>query len=59
MILKYEVEFIVKSNESLAENKIKNEIEKLLLKYKHGDNIHECRNQQNKFVTKISFKKFK
>ena len=30
--LKYEIEFIIKSNESLAENKIKNEIEQLLLK---------------------------
>ena len=27
---KYESEFIIKSNESLAENKIKNEIEQLL-----------------------------
>ena len=49
--LKNEVEFIIKSNESLAENKIQNEIEKLFLKYKHGDNIHECRNQQNKWAT--------
>ena len=31
---KHEIEFIIKSNESLAENKIKNEIEQLLLKYK-------------------------
>ena len=28
--LKHEIEFIIKSNESLAENKIKNEIEQLL-----------------------------
>ena len=27
--------------ESLAENKIKNEIEQLLLKHKHGNDIHE------------------
>ena len=33
--LKHETEFIMKSNEPLAENKIKNEIEQLLLKYKH------------------------
>ena len=26
--LKHEIEFIIKSNESLAENKIKNEVEK-------------------------------
>ena len=39
--LKHEIEFNIKSNESLAENKIKNKIEQLLLKYKHGDSIHE------------------
>ena len=33
--LKCETEFRIKSNESLAENKTKNEIEQLLLKYKH------------------------
>ena len=37
----------VKSNESLAENKIKNEIEQLLSKYKNGTNIHEHEKQQN------------
>ena len=31
--LKHEIEFITKSNESLPENKIRNEIEQLLLKY--------------------------
>ena len=46
--LKHKIEFIIKSNESLAENKIKNEIEQLLLKYKHGNNIHEHGKQQNK-----------
>ena len=45
--LKHETDFIMKSNESLAENKIKNEIEQLLLKYKHGNNIYEHRKQQN------------
>ena len=34
-------------NESLAENKIKEEIEPLLLKYKQGNNIHEHGKQQN------------
>ena len=34
-------------NESLAENKIKNKIEQLLLKYKHGNSIHEHRTQKN------------
>ena len=33
--LKHEIKFIIKSNESLSENKIKNEIEQLLLKYKY------------------------
>ena len=45
--LKHETEFIIKCNESLAENKLKNETEQLLLKYKHGNNIHEHRKQQN------------
>ena len=45
---KHEIEYIIKSRESLAENKRKNEIEKLLLKYRHGINIHENRKQQNK-----------
>ena len=45
--LKHEIEFIIKNNESLAENKIKNEIEQLLSKYKHGNNIHEHRKQEN------------
>ena len=43
--LKHENEFIIKSNESLAENNMKNEIEQLLSKYKHGNNIHEHRQQ--------------
>ena len=30
--LKHDIEFIIKNNESLAENKIKNEIEQLLPK---------------------------
>ena len=46
--LKHEIEFIIKTNESLAENKIKNEIEQLLSKCKHGNNIHEHGKQQNK-----------
>ena len=38
---KHEIEFILKRNESLAENKIKMEIEQLFLKYKYGNNIHK------------------
>ena len=45
--LKYKIEFIIKSNESLAENKLKNETEQLLSKFKHGNNIHKRRKQQN------------
>ena len=45
--LKHKIEFIIKSKESLAKNKI-NETEQLLLKYKHGNDIHEHRKQQNK-----------
>ena len=39
--LKHEIQFIIKRNESSAENKTKNEISQLLSKYKHGKNIHE------------------
>ena len=49
--LKHETEFIIKSNESLAVHKIKNEIKELLLKYKHGNNIHEYGKQQNEWTT--------
>ena len=44
--LKQETEFILKSYESLAKNKIKNQIEQILLKYKHGRDIHEHGKQQ-------------
>ena len=39
---KDEIEF-----ESLSENKIKNEIEQLFLKYKYENNIHEHGKEQN------------
>ena len=45
--LKNEIQFIIKVNESLAENKTKNKTEQLLYKYKHGNNIHEHGKQQN------------
>ena len=46
--LKHEIEFITKRKESLAVDKIINEIEQLLLKYKHGNgnNFHEQEKQQ-------------
>ena len=37
--LKYKIEFIIKCNESLAENKMKNEIEQLLLSIERNRNI--------------------
>ena len=46
--LKHKIEFTIKSNEFLAENKIKNEIEQLLSKCNHGNNIHENGKQHNK-----------
>ena len=45
--LKHEIEFIIKSSESLAENQIRSNIEQLLLKYKHGNNIDEHGKQQD------------
>ena len=51
--LKHEIEFIIKSNESLAESNIKIEIEQLLLKYKHGNGIHGHGKQQNEWTTWI------
>ena len=38
--LKHKIEFFIKSNESLARNKIKDEIEQLMLKYKDENDIH-------------------
>ena len=49
--LKHDIEFSIKSNESLAGNRIKNEIEQLLLKYKHGNNIHQQGKQKNEWTT--------
>ena len=48
--LKHENEFIIKSNKSLAQDKIKNVIEQLLLKGR-GNDIHGHR----ELVTKIRF----
>ena len=45
--LKHEIEFIIRNNESLAENIIKNQIEQLLIKYKNRNNIHEHGKQQS------------
>ena len=56
--LKREIELIIKSNESLVKNETKNEIQQLLLKYKHGKDIHESENSKTneprKFVLNVS-----
>ena len=49
--LKLEIEFIIKRNESLVENKIKREIEKLLLKCTNRYSIYEHEKQQNESTT--------
>ena len=49
--LKHEIEFIRKNNESLADNKIINEIEQLLCKYKQGNDMHEHGKQQKEWTT--------
>ena len=45
--LKHETEFIIKSNEFLAEQRTKKETDQLLFKYNHGNDIHEHGKQQN------------
>ena len=50
---------MISSNESVAKNKIKNETEQLLLKYKHGNNIlmntgNSKTNKLHKFVLNLS-----
>ena len=45
--LQHETESMIKSNKSLAQDKIKSKIEQLLYKYKHGTNIYEQGKQQN------------
>ena len=51
--LKHEIQFITKSNESLAENKIQNETDQILSKYKHGNNIYEHGKQQTELILQI------
>ena len=43
--MKHKIDFIIKRNESFAENKTKNEIEQSLSKYKHWNNIHKHEKQ--------------
>ena len=55
--LKHEAEFtirfIIKRNESLAENKKKKRYWKIIVKMYAGNDIHEHRKQQNKWVAKM------
>ena len=44
--LKHEIELLKKTNESLAVKEIKNEIEQLWLKYKHGNKFYEHGNSK-------------
>ena len=46
--LNHKIEFVIKSNESAAENNIKNEAQQLLSRYEYGSNIHKHRKQQNR-----------
>ena len=39
--MKHEIDFIIRHNEFLADNIIKNKISPLLFKYKYGNDIHE------------------
>ena len=54
--MKHEFECIINSNESLAENKTKNEIEQLLSKYKHGMILM---NMENGKMWKLHVEKYK
>ena len=44
----HKIELLIKSNKYFTGNKIKNEIEKLLSKYKHGKNMYGHRKQGKK-----------
>ena len=39
---KYYINVMIKRSKFLAEHKINNEMDQLLSKSKHGNNIHEC-----------------
>ena len=49
--LKHGIKFIINRNESLSEHKIKNEVEQLVSKYKHGNNIQSHGKQQSKWTS--------
>ena len=43
--LKHEIDYIIKQNGFLAEQRIKNKTDRLFSKYKHGNYIHGDRNK--------------
>ena len=53
--LKHEIKFVLKRDQSLAENKIKNQTESLLLKYNLENNSNEYEKQQNERTIQICF----
>ena len=57
--MKHEIKFIIKSNESLAQNKIKNDIGQLLSKYRMEIIFVKIENSKtnkpNKFVVNLSY----
>ena len=53
--LKHEIKFALKRDQSLAENKIKNQTESLLLKYNLENSSNEYEKQQNERTTQICF----
>ena len=50
-MLKHEIDFFMKNNRSLPEDKIKNQMKQWLSKYKHGNNIHKHHIQENESYT--------
>ena len=44
--LKLENDFVIRHSECLVKGRIENEIDQLLYRYKHRDNIYEHRKQQ-------------
>ena len=49
--LKHQSKFFIKSNEFLAEHKMKSKIRQLFSKYKHRNYINKQRKQQNEGIT--------
>ena len=50
---KHEIECIIRQNVYLVKQRIKDEIEQLLSKHIHGNNIYEKGNKSHKFVVSL------